>query len=75
MHNTVEVCRYLFILLIIPLRIANNDWQWIIASVAVILNGLRLFHYATVLPLVNFPQLYIIEQNHDQTLVIMKHTF
>ena len=53
-HNAVEVCRYTFILLIIPLRITDSDWQWKVASLAIILNGLRLLHYATVLPYVHF---------------------
>ena len=50
MHNAVEVCRYTFTLLIIALRIAGSDWQWKVASLAIILYGMRLLHYATVLP-------------------------
>ena len=49
-HNTVEVCRYTSTLLIIVFRITGSDWQWKLASLVIILYGLRLFRYATVLP-------------------------
>ena len=49
-HNAVEVCRYTSTLLIIAFRITGSDWQWKLASLVIILYGLRLFRYATVLP-------------------------
>ena len=47
-----ELLRYLSIFLIIVLRIANNPHQWWLVSLAIILCGLRIFRYATVLPYV-----------------------
>ena len=49
-HNFFEALRYVSTLLIIPLRIADNPFQWQMVALAVILSGFRLFRYATVLP-------------------------
>ena len=49
-YNAGEVCRYTSTLLIIVFRITGSDWQWKVASLAIVLYGLRLLHYATVLP-------------------------
>ena len=50
MDACFKVVWYLSTLLIIPLRIADSSSQWHVASVAIILSGLTIFCYATVLP-------------------------
>ena len=45
-----EAVKYLSTFLIIPLRIADSSFQWQVVSLAIILSGLRIFSYATVLP-------------------------
>ena len=45
-----ETVKYLSTLLIILLRIADSSFQWQVVSLAIILSGLSIFSYATVLP-------------------------
>ncbi|CAI8031505.1 hypothetical protein GBAR_LOCUS17870 [Geodia barretti] len=61
-----ELLRYLSIFLIIVLRIANNPHQWWLVSLAIILCGLRIFHYATVLPFMDkYVGTLILMAKHD----------
>ena len=47
-NNFLDVFAILTTLLIIPFRIADNDWQWVFAAIAYIFHGLRIFKYAVM---------------------------
>jgi hypothetical protein len=48
LHRCFDACRILAVLLIIPTRLADTQWQWVFASVAVICSGLKFLHYFAV---------------------------
>lgn len=47
-QNWLNMFATLATLLIIPGRISDGDWQWVFATLAYILHGLRVFEYAVM---------------------------
>ena len=46
--NYIEWLYILFALLIIPFRVLNHPGQWIVASLAYFLHGLKIFGFLTL---------------------------
>ena len=45
-QNMLDDLAIIFVLLIIPFRIADSDNQWLFAALAFMFHGLRIFKYA-----------------------------
>ena len=50
--NYLDILSVLFLAMLIPLRITSQSVQWVFATLAFLLNSLRLFNYINIIPVI-----------------------